>query len=87
MMEDLDIIEITIKKKYIIEKGINGWTPEEVVKDWFLDTNINQYHRSRDPCHVGGGDKIVDITINGLPFYKIEKPNIWQKIKKLFHKK
>jgi hypothetical protein len=42
---------------------INGWTPEQVRKDWFENYPINQFHASRDSHALMGSKKILDTKV------------------------
>jgi len=43
---------------------VNGWTLEEVIKDWFQHHNINGYHRTRDSFEIGGSKVIKTISVS-----------------------
>jgi len=43
---------------------VNGWTLEEVIKDWFMHSNINAYHCARDRSEIGGSKVIKSISVS-----------------------
>ena len=67
-------ITVTVKQTYVIPIGekepkdgsthINGWTLQDVAKDWFEHHDINQSHASRQAHHALGGDKVVEIKFD-----------------------
>lgn len=56
-------VEVTIKRVYIIDHGLNGWTDEQVVDEWFKKYPIHKYHASRDACRLGGADTVTHVRI------------------------
>lgn len=57
------VVEITVKKVYIFDKNLGGYTPEQLVQAFFRDFDINQSHASRDYYHVGNADVVTDVKI------------------------
>lgn len=43
---------------------VNGWTLEEVIKDWFEHSNINAYHCARNRSEIGGSKVIKTISVS-----------------------
>jgi hypothetical protein len=35
LFKDHLCVEVTIKRLYIIDHGINGWTDEQIIDEWF----------------------------------------------------
>lgn len=63
------IIKVTLTQEYYIEMyddkktKINGWTMEEVIKDWFVNHPLNSPHVSRDSHKVGYGKKFIKAEV------------------------
>ena len=65
-------VTVTVEITYLIpmydeqHTQINGWTVDEVVRDWFERYDLNQHHASRDAHRVGGGMKLINTRIDDL---------------------
>lgn len=63
------IIRVVMEVDYIVPMAndtistINGWTMEEIVKEWFVDYDINRHHATRDIHRVGNGSKIISTEV------------------------
>jgi hypothetical protein len=55
-------VEITIKKRYLFPESIRN-SPKDLIKEFFMDFDINQHHATRDFYHIGGGDRLVNRKI------------------------
>jgi len=59
------IIRVTITEDYWVDMidnertEINGWTMEEVIKDWFKNYPLDRYHAARDGHRIGNGRKLI----------------------------
>lgn len=71
MSEKFVEITVTIERTYLVpmidakRTAINGWTVDEVIKDWFTDYDINRHHASRDTHRLGGGETITRVVHSG----------------------
>lgn len=56
-------IKVVVEQTYLVPvingKTLNGWTIDELTKDWFQRHDINAHHASRSAYKLGGGDKII----------------------------
>jgi hypothetical protein len=59
-------IVVTVEVTYLIpmmkdgtRTEINGWTIEEVARDWFDRYDINSSHATRDSHRLGNGTRIL----------------------------
>lgn len=65
MADKHKILEVTVKRYYYIpmidneRSEINGWTIDQIIKDWFDD--INQRHASRDRYEIGYSEKVHSV--------------------------
>lgn len=67
------IIKVIIEKTYIFDEGsIDGRTTEDIIQDWFKDNSINMSHPARDYYHIGNGDKVLEIAVDG-EIYTVSK--------------
>jgi hypothetical protein len=57
------VLEVTMKRVYRFENHTNGWTPQELIQDFFKNFDINTRHASRDYHQVGGADVITAIKL------------------------
>lgn len=63
------LIKVTVEVSYYVPmhdqniSKVNGWTPDEIVQDWFIDNNINRHHCTRDRSELGGSKVIKSIEI------------------------
>ncbi len=63
------IIKVTVEEKYYVEMHddritkINGWTIDEVIKDWFIDYPMGSHHASREGSLIGGSRKYIKSEI------------------------
>ncbi len=59
------IIKVIVEEKYYIEMHddkitkINGWTIDEVIKDWFIQFPMGSYHATRDTSLIGNSRKYI----------------------------
>ena len=76
MKKQTKFLKVTTTRYYLLEMygkqtEINGWTPKEVVEDWFGEKHINGSHATRDNHEIGGtimlnNTEVVDkITMDG----------------------
>ena len=65
MGDRIKIIKVTIEEKYFVEMHddehtkINGWTIDEVIKDWFIDYPLGSNHATRDLSLLGNSRKYI----------------------------
>lgn len=58
-------IIVTTEVAYVIpvmddgRTAINGWTLEEVARDWFERYDINSHHATRESHRLGNGRRIL----------------------------
>jgi hypothetical protein len=63
------ILRVTLTQDYYIKMidkkmtEINGWSLDEVIRDWFQETDINMSHATRDGHRIGNGNKVLDISV------------------------
>lgn len=71
-MADLDgavILRVTLTRDYVVpmydaeHSQINGWTIDEVKRDWFSRYPLVQSHATRDGHRVGNSERLVSITV------------------------
>ena len=71
MIEHYKRLRVTITQDYFIEMQgpdtdlthINGWTMEEVIKDWFEKHPMGSYHATRDGCKIGNSERFIKSEI------------------------
>src|ERR1039458_3927231 len=51
------VIEVTIKRRYVIPKGVEG------VMDWFYAGDLNKENLQRDACKMPDSDEIVNVKV------------------------
>lgn len=65
MGDRIKLIKVTVEETYYVEMRddkhthINGWTIDEVIKDWFIDHPMGSYHATRDTSIIGAGRKYI----------------------------
>lgn len=63
------ILRVTVTEDYWIKTydkertEINGWTMEEVIKDWFKDHSLDSHHASREGHRIGNSRKFIKSEI------------------------
>ncbi len=69
MKKAIEIV-VTMEVSYIVpmhdtnHTEINGWTVEEVARDWF-ERDINSHHATRDSHRLGNGKRIIGWRVEG----------------------
>jgi len=63
LFKDNLCVEVTIKRIYVINRGVNGWIDEQVVDEWFKKYPIDKHHASRDGCRLGMADVVTGVKI------------------------
>jgi len=59
------ILKVTFQQFYLIEMfdkditEINGWSIDQVIKNWFEDHSLSSYHATRDGHVIGNAKKLV----------------------------
>ena len=54
-------LKVTTSKLYCFEeRAINGWTPEQVIRDWFYGFPLESSHASRDTHTIGNSTRLLD---------------------------
>lgn len=49
--------------------GVDGRTPEEIIKEFFMDYSINRHHTARDAARVGNGTTLLKVEVTEIkPF-------------------
>lgn len=43
------------------EHEINGWSTEQVIKDWFEDHSLRMFHATRDSHAIGNSSKVIEV--------------------------
>jgi hypothetical protein len=78
MLPKFKVIKVIVEEQYIIDmyddkiSKINGWTIEEIIKDWFENHSMYSHHATRDGHIIGNSRKyikseIIDSEDNGFP--------------------
>lgn len=63
------ILKVTVQQFYLIEMydeditEINGWSIQQVIKDWFENCPITSYHASREGHTIGNAKKLVKCEV------------------------
>lgn len=66
---EMKILKVTKVSYYTLEMidekrtAINGWTPEDVVKDWFEHCPPGSSHATRDVNRIGGAEKVLKTEV------------------------
>lgn len=56
-------LRVVSSRMYVFESGLNGWTTEQVVQDWFHDHPLSRAHATRDAYRVGGSEKVLHVEM------------------------
>ena len=68
--KEMVYLKVVRSEIYTFEKdSINGWSTEQVIKDWFEVYPLHSYHRTRDSHKVGSSDRFVsakELTENDI---------------------
>ena len=68
--EKFKILKVLVEQRYYIpmlddkRTQINGWTVEEVIKDWFENHSINSSHATRDGHLIGYSKEILKTEVS-----------------------
>ena len=68
-LREFRVIEVTVTHHFIVEMHdkerteVNGWTLDEVIKDWFEDNSIDHHHATRDTRQILGSSKLISSRI------------------------
>lgn len=71
MEDEMIILKVTTEENYIVPMHndkitkINGWSIEEVVKDWFVTHALTPSHATRDAHKIGNSRKFIKIEVKG----------------------
>lgn len=61
MEKDLVYLRVVSERLYVFREGeINGLSPEQVIKDWFEDNSLGNFHATRDSHEIGSSIKVID---------------------------
>ena len=65
MVDNRTILRVSVVQFYEIGRVMegNGWTAEQVIKDWFRNGRINQPHASRRSSHILYADEFLDAEV------------------------
>ncbi len=72
MKDNYKILKATVELSYYIpmiddeKSAINGWTIDQIVKDWFRSQRggvISSFHATRDAHLIGNSDKLLHFTV------------------------
>ncbi len=72
MKDNYKILKATVELSYYIpmiddeKSAINGWTIDQIVKDWFRGQRggvISGSHATRDASLIGNSDKLLHFTV------------------------
>jgi len=65
--EQFAIVKVMVEQTFALPvingKTLNGYTVDELMEEWFKNTNINAYHASRNSYKVGGGDTLISYNL------------------------
>lgn len=63
----MKLLKVTMVEFYEIGATMeaNGWTEEQVLKDWFSPMRINNSHVSREASRIGGSRVLVNTEVVG----------------------
>ena len=56
-------MEVTTKQVYAYPYAPNGWTPKQVIDEFFLNYDANACHASRDSAQVFGTKVITKVQL------------------------
>jgi len=66
-------IVATIRREYLIPMAdethseLDGRTLEEIINEWFKEYDINSSHATREACHLGNSDKVIEAHVEDFP--------------------
>ncbi len=67
--EKFKILKVLVEQRYYIpmlddkRTQINGWTIEEVIKDWFQTTSLSSSHATRDGHLIGYSKNVIKTEV------------------------
>ena len=67
MSEKYKVLRVTMTKDYLVKMidnertEINGWPMQQVIQDWFFDTDLRTYHATRNGHEIGNSEQILEI--------------------------
>jgi hypothetical protein len=61
--QKLTVVEVTTTAKYVFPTGLNGWTDEQIIEDWFKRHPLSGSHVTRDYYKLGGSEKLVKAEV------------------------
>ena len=69
MEQEHFIVRVTYTEEYLLPTRVRD-TPEEAVKEFFTDFDLNRHHATRDGNRIGNSKKLVkaEITKTGIKF-------------------
>jgi len=71
-MKKFKVLKVIVEEQYLIEMYddehtcINGWSITEVIKSWFKDFPLGQFHASRDAALIGGSRKYISSEVEEI---------------------
>jgi len=62
--QKIHLIKVTTSSIYAFEEGsINGWSVEQVIKDWFEGYPMDMHHATRDTYKIGNTTLVEKVEI------------------------
>lgn len=68
MPQEYFIVKVVTEEEYAFPVDANGWTPEQLVEEFFSRTDPNLDHAGRDNARIGGSKKIISTSIQAKRF-------------------
>ena len=73
------VLRVTMTIDYIVKvsedgtTNINGWTIEEVIRDWYKNGRAGHFHASRESSRIGNSEQLVKFELKELKDLKERK--------------
>jgi hypothetical protein len=57
------LIKTIVEETYLFDKGLDGRSDEELVKEFFVDFPLSSFHATRDGSLIGNSRKLLKADI------------------------